>query len=1200
MYRHFAVISSGTDFAFQIFFITFTRIFSDKIYLTIQYMDKHRLSGVIALLSLLFFSVLGTSCVNEEYDMSEDNLNLEVTPFEDGVVLPLGSTEQIKLKDLLKDVDADILNVGENGAYSISFSDSFDMSEELSSLKDLIDIPDVDFSKKFSFQINDVDVSDVKVDAMDYAFEHDLSASIGIPDVIVPSVSGKVEVAAGMTGYAPDASELNLDIDPIRHEDHFMSISDDLHIPSDQINDVPVPVDGDFLGNYVEISTEFEIKENVPVKISLPEGISSVEDIVLHEGAAIKVSMELKDNFLHSGKLIPQIDVDLHNIFHLEDSYGSDVAHLAEDFVLSEANGYKQSKTYAISSMAVSASDWVSGESGLVLDKTFEVPATGEIILEDLMTTTRHIEYDRNIDVVFTVEFLNLLIDDIVMGIDPIEISQKNSVELSMDDFDVPEEIEKISNVTFTKDSGMDITIKAQNLDKIKGLDVGIETIVVTFPKELSVEGLDASNKLVVSDVDLAEGVTRHVNITGIDLPAPVGGKIEFDGKVEVEALAKASGKVHSSDLPSTPADDVKVLVEVVSSMEVTDYNIKMSEMDYALEVEGEEVKVEVPSELGDLSEIVIYPEGNPEIVIEMNIPEVALDIVPSAEGLGIVFPRMFKFKSLPASYNYDAAANSVTFHGSVPSEIKLPVDKLVLTPELDPADGKYYVKGVVEVTGGLTLSAGTISKADVEGLSAPGKKLSVVAHIPELVPSTIGLDSFETTISEEVEFEILSAKDMPKELVALGTVEFDNVYLNASLDASALPELGDAVLAVDLEVSLPQMLRAEGADNNGNISISGQLDDKGKINVDPIRIIALDLEGIDLKNGIKDKFVVGGTIRLENASIDVDRWLGRNHEISFDADIKDIVISKVTGKVDYQVDPVVESVDLSDFSEMLGESGAEANLDFNHAHLALEVVTNLGFPVTASVEIVPYYDGKADESKIVPATIHLNPSVSADKESVTRVWLANNDERMPSGYEYVQADILGILKNIPETLELRLVAGTDSDRECVLEPSAVYSLKANYMFELPLEFGEEFEVTYKTTVNDLPSVLGSLLSKGSKVKIAGEIANALPLGLELNLNLLDSNGNAVPMAEGCGVQKIAPCGLDGSAVKTDLDVVLALREGVNVADITSLELVFNANSAGVTGVPVTEDAYLQAVLQLVLPEGITFDLSELLNKEDK
>lgn len=1163
-------------------------------------MIKNRLSGVMALLSLLFFAVSVVSCVNEEYDMSEDNLNLEVTPFEEGVVLPLGSTEQIKLKELLKDVDADILNVGANGAYSISFSDSFDMTEELSSLKDLIDIPDVDFSEKVTFQMNDVDVSDVKVDAMDYAFEHDLSASVEVPEVTLPSVSEKFEVAAGMSGYAPDASELKLDFEPIRHEDHFMSISDDLHIPADQINDNPVPVDGALLGEHLETSTTFDLHEMVPLKISLPAGVSSVDDIVLHEGAAMKVSMELKGNFLHSGKLIPQIDVDLHNIFHLEESYGGDVAHLADDFVLSEENGYKQSKTYGIASMAVTSSDWTrkNADSGLVLDKTFEVPATGEIILEDLMTTTRHIEFDRNIDIVFTVEFVNLLIDDIVMGVDPIEISQKNTVPLSMDNIEIPEEIESISNVRFSSTSGLDIVVKAQNLDKMEGLEADLETLAITFPKELSVEGADAANRIVISNVDLAKGVTKHVGIDAITLPAPAGGKISFDGNIEVEAVAKAGGKVHSADLPSKAADDVKVLVEVSSAMEVADYQVKMTGFDYALDIDGEEIKVEVPEELADLSEVVVYPEGSPEVTIDMDIPEMALDIVPSADGLTISFPQMLKFKTLPASYNYNAVANSITFRGSIPSEIKLPVDKLVLVPELDPADGKYYVRGKVDVTGGVSLAAGTITKAEIESLTSAGKKISVVAHIPELAPSTIALDSFETAIREEIELEILSAKDMPKELVSLGTVEFENAYLNASLDASALPELGDASLTVELAVALPDMIKVEGADADGNIVISGSLDDKGKINVDPIRILALDLEGKDLKDGIKDVLVVDGSIKLSNASIDVDQWLGKDHEIGFDASIKDIEISKVTGKVDYQVDPIVESVDLSDISALLGESGAEATLDFYHAHLALEVATNLGVPVTASVELVPYYDGK--EGTVVPAELVLNPSESADKETVTRVWLANSDDRMPSGYTFVQADILSLLKNIPEKLEFRLAAGTDKDRDCVLEPSADYSLKADYLFELPLEFGEEFEVTYKTTVEGIPAIVGSLLSKGNQVKLAGEIMNALPLGLELTLNFLDSYGNVVPMADGCGVQKIAPCGLDGSAVKTDLEVVIALRDDVNAADLSSLELVFNANSAGVTGVPVTEDAYLQAVLQLVLPEGVTVDLSEIMNKEDK
>ena len=1164
-------------------------------------MIKHRLSGVMALLSLLFFAVSVVSCVNEEYDMSEDNLNLEVTPFEEGVVLPLGSTEQIKLKELLKDVDADILNVGANGAYSISFSDSFDMTEELSSLKDLIDIPDVDFSEKVTFQMNDVDVSDVKVDAMDYAFEHDLSASVSVPDITMPSVSEKFEVAAGMADFAPSASELKLDIAPVEHEMEFMSLSGSIPAFPGMDENAPISLDNNLLSGIIETSVAFDVEESISMNVSLPKGINSVKEITLSENAALKVTLELVNSFLYSGALVPDVALDLTDVFNLK-SVSSDVVQLADKFRLTEENAYKQTVVYPIESLAVTQDDWSrkNADSPYVLDKTFDVKASGDIVFEDLMTTVKQLQDCQNIDVRMVLEFVDLEIADVHMGVDPVEISHKSTVSMSMDDFDIPSEIEEIGNVRFSAASGLDIVVKAQNLDKVRGLEAELETLAIKFPDALVVDGADASNKVVISNVDLVQGVTKHVNIKGINLPAPAGGKIAFDGDVEVEAVANAGGTIHSADLPSKAADDVKIVVEVSSDIEVADYQVKMTGLEYALDIEGEEIKIEVPEELADLSEVVVYPEGTPEVTIDMDLPEMALDIVPSAEGLNIAFPQMLKFKALPASYNYDPVTNSVTFRGSIPSQIKLPVEKLVLVPERDAADGKYYVKGNVEISGGLSLSAGTLSKADVENLSAAGKKISVVAHIPELAPSTIALDSFETAIREEIELEILSAEDMPKEIVSLGTVELENVYLNAALDASALPEIGDASLTVELAVALPEIIKVEGADNNGNITISGKLDDKGMIQIDPIRILALELEGVDLKNGIKDVLVVDGSIKLANASIDVDQWLGKEHEISFNADIKDIVISKVTGKVDYQVDPVVESVDLSDFAQMLGESGAEATLDFYHAHLALEVLTNLGVPVTASVELVPYYDGQADESKIVPATIALNPSESADKESVTRIWLANSEDRMPSGYTFVKADILGLLKNIPEKLEFRLTAATDTERECVLEPTADYSLKANYLFELPLEFGEEFEVTYKTTVDGLPAIVGSLLSNGNKVKIAGEINNALPLGLDLTFNFLDSYGNVVPMADGCGVQKIAPCGLDGSAVKTPLEVVLGLKEGVNSADITSLELVFNANSAGVTGVPVTEDAYLQAVLQLVLPEGITVDLNDILNKEDK
>ena len=384
----------------------------------------------------------------------------------------------------------------------------------------------------------------------------------------------------------------------------------------------------------------------------------------------------------------------------------------------------------------------------------------------------------------------------------------------------------------------------------------------------------------------------------------------------------------------------------------------------------------------------------------------------------------------------------------------------------------------------------------------------------------------------------------------------------------------------------------------SGDILLSGTLGKTGMIDVDPIKVEAIDMTGKNLKEGIKGILAFDGTIKMENASVDVDEWLDQSMDLLFKAEINDIKIAKATGKVDFKVDPVTETVDLSSFTETLAGDGMDAELDFNHAHLILEVATNLGVAVEADMALVPYYDGKADESKTVKAVLALEPAKSAAEEKVTRFYLANNQDRCPAGYTFVKADILSILRNIPEKLEFRLDAGTDPDHDCVLEPQADYTLKADYQFELPLEFGEDFNLTFRDTLTGLPDIVGQLVSKG-RIMLAGDITSSLPLALDLSLNLMDSYDNVIPLAEGCGRQAISPCDLQGNAAKTDLELVLAVKEGVDVSDISSIELLFKATS-GVSGVPVTEDSFLHANLQLILPEGLTIDLGEMMNSDEQ
>ncbi len=1161
----------------------------------------------IAILPLLAVAFGVTSCVNEEYDLSKDNLNLEVTPFQDGLTIPLGSTEKIRLKELLKDVGDDILNVGDNGAYRISIHDSFDLTENLAEMKDLVSIPDVNFSRDIDFSLKDVDVSDIRVEARTYSLEYAIPSSFSVPDIRIPEVNETFEVNAGLHSYVPDESQMRLALNPIMYSGKYMNLPADENYMEFIPEGDPIELDKTPLGAVLGSSMHIDVPvEPIPVEISLPKGINSVSDVVMHGDAGIVISLELGESFIHSGKLVPDIKVDLSSIFEMEDQPDG-VLSLGSDLVLSEENGYKQrSRVYGIKSLAVSGADWkrLDENSPLELNKNFEVSINGELRAENLTVTRASLSGAGCVNVLIKVEFVNMRIDDLMMGLDPIRFSADQNSSLLVDNIELPAEIGGIRNVKFTENSGLDIYIESCNLEMMKDLDAEIELFEITFPKELHVEGADADNKVTFSNVDLSRGASRRVNLLGVDLPDPQDGKISFHREIAVHSVSRASGDVHCSELPQTYADDVKIMVNVKSDIEIEDYLVEVNGYEQKLEIEGQEIKVEIPEALAEMEEIVVYPEGDAYIAVTMDFPEIGLDFMPSSEGTVISFPEMLGFGAVDPSYNFDMKTNSLelTRPFSEYGRISLPVEKLVLTPVADPSDGKFYAMGTFGVEGGVALAPGFMSKAQIEYFTDPSaeKKVSVVTEISEFVPAKFDVGTFETNIRQEVEFDVLSAEDLPKEIVSLDVVELKDTYIRLSMDAASLPELGEASLSVDFDVDLPDIIRVSGAEENGILKMAGVLKD-GMIGFEPVRIEALDLRGVDLKEGVKGVITVDGSVKLDNASLDVEQWLSRTHAVKISADISDINIAKVSGRVDYNVEPIEETIDLSDFTQALSDAGAEAVLDFNHAALSVEVVTNLSIPVEADVVLVPYYEGTADEDRAISVSLSLDPAGSPQQEVYTRYWLADKDSgRRPDNYTFVQAGILELIRDVPEKLEMKLAAKTDSERDCILEPSADYTLKANYLFELPLEFGEDFMVTYKDTISGLPGIVAELLAGGNKVKLAGEIENALPIGLELRLNFLDADNNAVPAVSGGGVQKIAPCGLDGSASKTALDILIGLEPGVRAEDVASIELQFEAASSGVTGVPVKEDAYLQAVLRAVLPEGITVDLKDFINEEEE
>jgi hypothetical protein len=105
-------------------------------------------------------------------------------------------------------------------------------------------------------------------------------------------------------------------------------------------------------------------------------------------------------------------------------------------------------------------------------------------------------------------------------------------------------------------------------------------------------------------------------------------------------------------------------------------------------------------------------------------------------------------------------------------------------------------------------------------------------------------------------------------------------------------------------------------------------------------------------------------------------------------------------------------------------------------------------------------------------------------------------------------------------------------------------------------------------------------------------VINSFPLALDLEFQLLDVEGNAVPMADNAGHQTIKAGNLDGSPVTTQLNVVLGVQKGIEIPQIDAVKLIFRATSSGAG---LAEDNFIQVQLNALIPEGVSVDLKELM-----
>lgn len=442
------------------------------------------------------------------------------------------------------------------------------------------------------------------------------------------------------------------------------------------------------------------------------------------------------------------------------------------------------------------------------------------------------------------------------------------------------------------------------------------------------------------------------------------------------------------------------------------------------------------------------------------------------------------------------------------------------------------------------------------------------------LLPSSgsVTVPTLEYDATKTLNFNVMSADDIPDMLVSVSEVGLNDVSIKVNLTTKDLP--GNEPYILNAEVDFPSFIIPNKV-TFSDISVNSNSTVSRSVVIDK-----LDLSGFDFPALKAAGSSVGGDIVLninakaENITLDVSDILD---EIDADVEIlisdsnSEISVKNVTAKVDYQLDTTlnIPFVTLPSYLEGARISLPDVSVD-------LTARTNLALPLDCTAALRS--KGASEDAARISLNIPYSTSPSVTLSETTHNEVNIND----------------ILRDMPDSISFGALIATDVTRDCYVETAADYALKIDYLLSAPLRLGSDSYIPYRDTVkigSDTGKTVGKLLQDNA-LALKGHVDNGLPLSVSVDFTFLSYDENTGAYTEIPLSSEVRTELLKASS-ESDFTLSIGAEKGNTALEnlthlLLSLEITSDGNAL------VNSESVKVSSLSFTLPEGLNIDPSDL------
>lgn len=437
--------------------------------------------------------------------------------------------------------------------------------------------------------------------------------------------------------------------------------------------------------------------------------------------------------------------------------------------------------------------------------------------------------------------------------------------------------------------------------------------------------------------------------------------------------------------------------------------------------------------------------------------------------------------------------------------------------------------------------------------------------------------------------FSIEDAKE--DGLVSISSVDFENTYLLPRVHLEADKSI-PASMMLSLEVIVPEKYVFEDspAVNGTTVTFEGAVTSSGDVDFQPVTMESIELDlGKDEPFEFEDVFVVSN-LSISVAQSEMEEFDGAvltvSPGVAFGGDDGMLHPSSFYGKVDITLDEIVEQILLDDIPQYL--KGEDVYLDFTSPYATVSLKTNSGVPIVMEADLAPVFN--SGEGQSVSVTLESPVSYDENTEETVNYWLASESPAdLPSDYQWVSADIKGLLSRIPDRLDIsvRPYSNVDSEEDHFIDCNAGYNFSGEMGFVLPFSFGDGLYVPVRDTLDNMPEEIGTALTNAD-IMLNGTVHSSFPVALKLSGYFLNSSYQALDIE--IPEQEISAGGSDGTQTTSQLNITVP--KSPKAEEIAYLVFQFEIQNG--TGVQISENSTVQITdISAGIPGGLTLDLNQ-------